>query len=139
MSEGGDGRGGTSGAEIFSVEQSIVTKEEVGEGGEGEGKDARVGVGPGSEQQLHHCSVYPPPHAIISTEMPSMRLLLGSALWLSSNLATSRRPSPDASQSGDTPVGERDDNDSSRHEEIGDEGVRMQVRVWERQNENQYH
>ena len=33
MSEGGNGRGGTSGAEIFSVEQSIVTKEEVGEEG----------------------------------------------------------------------------------------------------------
>jgi hypothetical protein len=34
ISEGGDGRGGTSGAEIFSVEQSIVTKEKVGEGAE---------------------------------------------------------------------------------------------------------
>ncbi len=65
-----------------------------------------------------------------------MRLLVGSALWLSSNFATSRCPSPDASQSGDTPVGERDDKDSSRNEEIGDEGVRMQVRVWERQRTN---
>ena len=50
-------------------------KEEVGEGGES-GGDARVGVGPGSEQQLHHCSVYTPPHATMSAEMPSMRLLL---------------------------------------------------------------
>ena len=47
----------------------------------------------------------PPAHAAMSAVMPSMRLLLVSALWLSSNLATSRWPSPDASQSGDTPLG----------------------------------
>ena len=98
-----------------------------------------MALAPASSSSSTTTACIPPAHAAMSAEMPSMRLLLGSALRLSSNLATSRCPSPDASQSGDTPVGERDDKDSSRNEEIGDEGVRMQVRVWERQRENENH